>query len=169
MHYIVARAWRSVVWRGRASSRSCLAAVARWQTKQALRAWCVRMSNRRSPVIDDTSRQARAPQYPCLRARACRNGVWRFLHHLATRRRADPRGASSRTAGKKPAIDAEYENLRYAKPYPFSVRPDKPQTPQDLMAIHREWYAGTKYAPTAPGNIVGGPWDNPVRYECSSW
>ena len=49
--------------------------------------------------------------------------------------------------------------------FPFSVKPDKKISVQDLMAISRDNYEGTKFAPGE--GVSGGPFGNP-RYYTSS-
>lgn len=43
-------------------------------------------------------------------------------------------------------LEPEYDNLKLSKPYPFAAVVDSPVTPADLMAVLREWYAGTDYS-----------------------
>lgn len=52
-----------------------------------------------------------------------------------------------------------------AERYPFSVKPDKPVTPQDLMRINRDVYEGTPYDLTA--GLAAGPFGTPNRYPTS--
>lgn len=46
--------------------------------------------------------------------------------------------------------------------YPFSVKPDKPMTLEDVAAIHRDHYEGTEFDMTK--GLAAGPFDNPKRY-----
>ncbi len=46
--------------------------------------------------------------------------------------------------------------------YPFSVKPDKPVTPQDVMRINRDYYEGTEYDLTK--GLAAGPFGCPNRY-----
>jgi dipeptidase len=44
---------------------------------------------------------------------------------------------------------------------PFTVKAEKKLTKEDLMALHRDWYAGTDFDSSA--GPIGGPWGNPNR------
>jgi dipeptidase len=44
---------------------------------------------------------------------------------------------------------------------PFTVKAEKKLSVQDLMALHRDWYAGTDFDSSA--GPIGGPWGNPNR------
>jgi len=46
--------------------------------------------------------------------------------------------------------------------YPFSVKPDKLVTPQDVMRINRDYYEGTEYDLTK--GLAAGPFGGPNRY-----
>jgi dipeptidase len=46
--------------------------------------------------------------------------------------------------------------------YPFSVKPDKPLTIEDIKAIHRDHYEGTEFDLTK--GMAAGPYGNPNRY-----
>ncbi|MDR0382572.1 MAG: C69 family dipeptidase, partial [Spirochaetaceae bacterium] len=46
--------------------------------------------------------------------------------------------------------------------YPFSVKPDKPITLTDVIAMHRDHYEGTEFDLTK--GMAAGPWGNPNRY-----
>ena len=50
--------------------------------------------------------------------------------------------------------------------YPFSVKPDKPVTPQDIMRINRDHYEGTEYDLTK--GLAAGPFGCPNRYPTPS-
>ena len=50
----------------------------------------------------------------------------------------------------------------YAERYPFSVKPDKKLSVQDLMAIKRDHYEGTEFDLTQ--GMAAGPFGNPNRY-----
>ncbi len=54
----------------------------------------------------------------------------------------------------------------YEERYPFSVVPDKPVTPQDLMRINRDAYQGTEFDLTA--GMAAGPFGTPNRYPTPS-
>lgn len=60
----------------------------------------------------------------------------------------------------------EYEDLRYKPIYPWSVKPDKLVTHHDVMAWHRDWYAGTKYDMTK--GLQAGPFGSPDRFVTTS-
>jgi dipeptidase len=49
---------------------------------------------------------------------------------------------------------------------PFSVKPDKKITPQDLMKLHRDVYEGTEFDMTK--GLVAGPFANPNRWSTSA-
>ncbi|MCR4403463.1 MAG: C69 family dipeptidase [Firmicutes bacterium] len=53
-----------------------------------------------------------------------------------------------------------------AERYPFSVKPDKPVTPQDIMKINRDHYEGTEYDLTV--GMAAGPFGTPNRYPTPS-
>ena len=59
-------------------------------------------------------------------------------------------------------VPAEYGNLRYDAPYPVAVPVEKKLTPQDVMAVHREWYSGTQFDLGA--GLQGGFAGSPDRY-----
>jgi len=46
--------------------------------------------------------------------------------------------------------------------YPFSVKPDKPLTIEDIRKIQADYYEGTPYDMTK--GPAAGPWGNPIRY-----
>jgi dipeptidase len=50
----------------------------------------------------------------------------------------------------------------YAKRYPFTVKPDKKLSVQDLMVIKRDYYEGTEFDLTK--GMAAGPFGNPNRY-----
>jgi len=50
--------------------------------------------------------------------------------------------------------------------YPFSVKPDKPVTAQDIMRIERDYYEGTEFDLTE--GLAAGPFGCPNRYSTSS-
>jgi len=50
--------------------------------------------------------------------------------------------------------------------YPFSVKPDKPVTAQDIMRIERDHYEGTEFDLTK--GLAAGPFGGPNRYSTSS-
>ena len=54
----------------------------------------------------------------------------------------------------------------YAERYPFSVKPDKKLSVQDLMAIKRDHYEGTEFDLTQ--GMAAGPFGNPNRYPTPS-
>lgn len=60
----------------------------------------------------------------------------------------------------------EYEDIRYQAVYPWSVRPDRPVDHHDVMAWHRDWYAGTKYDMTK--GLQAGPFGTPDRFTTTS-
>jgi len=46
--------------------------------------------------------------------------------------------------------------------YPFSVKPDRPLTLEDIRKIQADYYEGTPYDMTK--GPAAGPWGNPIRY-----
>jgi dipeptidase len=46
--------------------------------------------------------------------------------------------------------------------YPFSVKPDRPLTLEDIRRIQADYYQGTPYDMTK--GPAAGPWGNPIRY-----
>jgi len=67
-----------------------------------------------------------------------------------------------RRAAPSLALPDEYEDIRYKPVYPWSVKPDVLVTHHDLMAWHRDWYAGTKYDMTK--GLQAGPFGSPDRF-----
>lgn len=63
-------------------------------------------------------------------------------------------------------LSPTYGNLKADKPYPFAVKVDKPVTPQDCMAVLRDWYNDSEYS-TSVG-VAGGPFGSPDRYSTST-
>lgn len=59
-------------------------------------------------------------------------------------------------------LPAEYNDLRYDRMWPWSAKPDKLITPQDVMRYHRDWYAGTPYDMTK--GLAAGPFGSPDRW-----
>lgn len=53
----------------------------------------------------------------------------------------------------------------WSQDVPFSVKPDRKVTPQDLMALHRDVYEGTEFDMTK--DEVAGPFANPNRWGAS--
>jgi dipeptidase len=60
-------------------------------------------------------------------------------------------------------LSAEYGDLRFDNPYPWSVKPDKKVSAADLMAVHRDHYDGTKFDTTK--GLAAGPFGNPDRFK----
>ncbi|MCR4424867.1 MAG: C69 family dipeptidase [Firmicutes bacterium] len=54
----------------------------------------------------------------------------------------------------------------YAERYPFSIKPDKPVTVQDIMRINRDHYEGTEFDLTV--GMAAGPFGTPNRYPTPS-
>lgn len=71
-----------------------------------------------------------------------------------------------RLAAPSLKLPDEYEDIRYKPVYPWSVKPDKPVTHHDVMAWHRDWYAGTKYDMTK--GLQAGPFGTPDRFTTTS-
>jgi len=60
----------------------------------------------------------------------------------------------------------EYSDLKFNPVYPFDIRPDVLVTREDLFAIHRSYYEGTKYDMTQ--GLAAGPWGNPDRWNAGT-
>lgn len=73
-----------------------------------------------------------------------RRREWRALSMLAPSLNLDPN------------LDPDKEQ------YPFSIKPDKRVSVQDVMAIFRDYYAGTEFDLTK--GLAAGPFGNPNRY-----
>lgn len=71
-----------------------------------------------------------------------------------------------RRAAPSISLPDEYEDIRYKPAYPWSVKPDHPVSHRDVMAWHRDWYAGTKYDMTK--GLQAGPFGSPDRFTTSS-
>mmetsp|Transcript_120690 Transcript_120690/g.341273 ORF Transcript_120690/g.341273 Transcript_120690/m.341273 type:complete len:588 (-) Transcript_120690:143-1906(-) len=71
-----------------------------------------------------------------------------------------------RLAAPSLKLPDEYDDIRYKPVYPWSVKPDELVTHHDLMAWHRDWYAGTKYDMTK--GLQAGPFGSPDRYATNS-
>jgi len=63
-------------------------------------------------------------------------------------------------------LSPSYENLRYDRMWPWSVKPDKLVTPQDVMSWHRDYYQGTKFDMTKMP--AAGPFGTPDRFATST-
>ena len=59
-------------------------------------------------------------------------------------------------------LNATYEDYRQDRPYPFSVKPDAPVTPADVMAVMRDVMAGTEFDMTK--GLAAGAFGTPWRY-----
>lgn len=64
------------------------------------------------------------------------------------------------------SLPADYEDIRYKAAYPWSVKPDKLVSQHDVMAWHRDWYAGTEFDMTQ--GLQAGPFGTPDRFATSS-
>ncbi len=51
----------------------------------------------------------------------------------------------------------------YASDYPFSVKAEKPLTPQDVMQMQRDHYEGTEFDMTK--GVAAGPYGDPNRFD----
>lgn len=60
----------------------------------------------------------------------------------------------------------EYADLRYNATYPPTAKPGKPVSVENLFAIHRDHYEGTKYDMTQ--GLAAGPWGDPDRWSGQS-
>ena len=111
---------------------------------------------------------------------AADDGLWMTRNPRTSRRRSPTGNTATSTTRRRmwgawrlvaPAfveenVPAEYGNLRYDAPYPVAVPVEKKLTPQDVMAVHREWYSGTQFDLGA--GLQGGFAGSPDRYNgCS--
>jgi dipeptidase len=71
-----------------------------------------------------------------------------------------------RLAAPSLKLSPEYYDLRYKPAYPWSVKPDVPVTHHDVMAWHRDWYAGTQFDMTK--GLQAGPFGTPDRFSTNS-
>lgn len=71
-----------------------------------------------------------------------------------------------RRAAPSLKLPADYDDIRYKPAYPWSVKPDTLVTHHDIMAWHRDWYAGTKYDMTK--GVQAGPFGSPDRFATTS-
>jgi len=102
-----------------------------------------------------------------------RNGFWRkddgllnFVETYGPRRLHSP--YSTRRMWRAfqlmaPSITLPSKTDTYASDYPFSMKVDKPLTPQDLVDIQRDHYEGTKYDLTV--GLAAGPYGDPQRFD----
>jgi dipeptidase len=67
-----------------------------------------------------------------------------------------------RRAAPSLKLPANYEDIRYKPVYPWSVKPEKLVTHHDVMAWHRDWYAGTEFDMTK--GLQAGPFGTPDRF-----
>jgi len=71
-----------------------------------------------------------------------------------------------RRAAPSVKLPDTYKDIRYTPVYPWSLKPDGLVTPHDVMAWHRDWYAGTKYDMTK--GLQAGPFGSPDRFATAS-
>jgi len=71
-----------------------------------------------------------------------------------------------RMASPSTKLPADYEDIRYKKVYPWSVKPDTLVSHHDVMAWHRDWYAGTDFDMTK--GVQAGPFGTPDRFTTTS-
>ena len=50
------------------------------------------------------------------------------------------------------------EDIRYKKVYPWSVKPDQLVSHHDLIAWHRDWYAGTEFVGQPGSRLLSNAW-----------
>lgn len=67
-----------------------------------------------------------------------------------------------------PSLDLSpyYSDLKYDRAWPWSVKPDKLLTPQDVMGFYRDWYQGTEFD-TSKG-LAAGYGGSPDRFAVQS-
>lgn len=63
-------------------------------------------------------------------------------------------------------LSPSYGNLRYDQAYPWSIKPDLPLDARAIMAIHRDWYAGTDFDQTQ--GLAAGAFGAPDRFTVPS-
>ena len=61
-------------------------------------------------------------------------------------------------------LPADYGNLKRDAPYPFAVKVDNPASVQDVMAVMRDWYNGTRFSTGEGSGVAGGAFSTPDRY-----
>ena len=62
-----------------------------------------------------------------------------------------------------PSLGLPGDTDAFANDYPFSVPVDKKMTVEDIMALNRDHYEGTKYDMTK--GVAGGPYGDPARFD----
>ena len=65
-------------------------------------------------------------------------------------------------------LPSDYRNLKTDAPYPFAVKVDAKLSPQDVMAVMRDWYNGTQYSTGDGSGVAGGAFSTPDRYSGNS-
>jgi len=63
-------------------------------------------------------------------------------------------------------LSPEYNDLRYDRAWPWSMKPDKLVTVQDIMRYYRDWYGGTQFDMTK--GLAAGPFGTPDRFATDS-
>lgn len=71
-----------------------------------------------------------------------------------------------RLIGPSQNLSVEYDDLRYDRGWPWSMKPDKLITPQDVFRYYRDWYGGTQFDMTK--GPAAGPFGSPDRFETNS-
>ncbi len=84
--------------------------------------------------------------------RFCARRVWRVLSRVAPGLKLSPAYSSA---------------VKGAKPYPFSVRPEKKLSVRDVMALLRDHYEGTSF--DMRKGIDAGPFHCPYRWRPLTW
>ncbi len=84
--------------------------------------------------------------------RYCARRVWRILSRVAPSLHLSPDYSSG---------------VKGARPYPFSVKPDRKLSVRDLMNLLRDHYEGTPFYPGE--GITAGPFNLPYRWRPTTW
>jgi len=79
-----------------------------------------------------------------------------YLHKFYSGRRVW--GAYHMLAPSK-AFSPDYDEWRRSKPYPATVKPDRPVNVEDFVRVMRSYYEGTPFDQTQ--GIAAGPWGSP--------
>jgi dipeptidase len=62
-------------------------------------------------------------------------------------------------------LPSDYTNLHSDPVYPVAVKPDEPLSQRDLFRFHRDTYKSTKFDLSAVGNVAGGAFGTPDRWQ----
>jgi len=82
-----------------------------------------------------------------------------YLHQYYAGRRM---WGAFRLVAPSQKLPSEYTNLRYDRMWPWSMKPDKLLTVQDIFALYRDWYGDTPFDMTK--GVAAGPFGTPDRF-----